>query len=179
MPMPSPQNWPFEVCDTTGMCDNMGNWAYTEKEVAFKSTTELIRKLIAIVGLGGNYLLNQAPMASGEVQPEEARRLKEMGAWLKKHGQSIYGTRPVAMIPPAWGYAVSKGPHVYLHVLRWPGNRVKLEGLKANVQSASLLGGQTLNFVSKQEGVIVDLPESARDSIDTIVVLKVDEPLYY
>jgi alpha-L-fucosidase len=32
-------------------------------------------------------------MPTGEIAPEQVERLKEMGAWLARNGESIYGTR--------------------------------------------------------------------------------------
>ena len=43
----------------------------------FKSTATLLRNLIDIASKGGNYLLNIGPMATGEVPPAEAERLRE------------------------------------------------------------------------------------------------------
>ena len=38
-------------------------------------------------------LLNVGPTPEGVIEPCQVERLKEIGAWLAKYGQSIYGTR--------------------------------------------------------------------------------------
>ena len=48
----------------------------------------------------------------GEIEPDQVARLKEMGAWLAKNGEAIYGTRGGPIIrrkptpPPAPGDAI-------------------------------------------------------------------------
>jgi len=53
---------------------------------------ECIRLLALTVGRGGNLLLNVGPRPDGTIEQEDANRLREIGAWLKKHGESIYDT---------------------------------------------------------------------------------------
>ncbi len=169
MPTPGPDNWPFEVCDTVN-----DSWEYKESDRNFKSAEQLIRKLVAIVGLGGNYLLNLAPMGSGGIQPEQAERFRKIGAWLELNGESIYGTRPLGIPPPAWGYAVFRARKAYLHLTDWRGGRLELEGLAARVRSASLLHGGSVPQGRVGDRETMDVPESARDEIDTIIALELD-----
>ena len=49
--------------------------------------------LIRCAGGDGNLLLNVGPMPTGEIAPEQAERLRQIGAWLAQYGESIYGTR--------------------------------------------------------------------------------------
>ena len=113
MPAPAPGNWPFEVCDTIN-----DSWQYNEADLNFKSTGTLLRKLVSVVGLGGNYLLNQSPMGSGELDTRQAGILREMGAWLNRNRGSIYGTRPLG--PTKWGPLVAGNGTNYLYILDWP-----------------------------------------------------------
>lgn len=124
------------------------------------------------MGKGGNYLLDQAPLGSGAIDPEDATRLRAMGAWLKKNGAAIYGTRPGPIPPQAWGYPVQKGKRIFLHVLNWPpANELILAGLGSDVRRASLLDGKRLPLKRGSGGLSISLPESARNPIDTIIVL--------
>ena len=56
-----------------------------------------------IVSKGGNYLLNVGPTAEGEIPAESIRLLKEVGAWMKVNGESIYGTQASPFEIPALG----------------------------------------------------------------------------
>ncbi|MEZ4672881.1 MAG: alpha-L-fucosidase [Caldilineaceae bacterium] len=69
-------------------------WGYKANDHNWKSTTELIHKLVDIVSKGGNYLLNVGPTAAGEIPKPSIERLQEMGAWLAVNGEAIYGARP-------------------------------------------------------------------------------------
>lgn len=54
----------------------------------------LIHTLVDVVSKNGNLLLSLGPMADGTVPPEQRDRFLQIGAWLKVHGEAIYGTRP-------------------------------------------------------------------------------------
>ncbi len=55
---------------------------------------ELIHLLADIVSKNGNLLLNAGPMANGTIPELQASRLRTLGSWLHKNGETIYGTRP-------------------------------------------------------------------------------------
>lgn len=57
------------------------------------SGAEAIRLLVRTVAAGGNLLLNVGLTAAGEVPPEQAAVLDQLGAWLRAHGDAVYGTR--------------------------------------------------------------------------------------
>ena len=166
MPTPSPKAYPWEVCDTIN-----NFWGYNPNDTHHKSSTGLIRHLVEVVGRGGNLLLNSGPMPSGRFQAEHVERLEAMGAWLKQNGESVYGTRPLGGPVSDWGFAVSRGNRVYLHILKWPGGKLSLPGLKSRVLSASLNRGAKLEFEQRGDSLTIRLPDSARDPVDTIVAL--------
>jgi hypothetical protein len=78
----------------------------------------------------------------------------------------------VAVPVPAWGFVVSKEDRTYLHVLNWPGTELTLEGLQSKVKSASLLKGMKLKFEQRGESLSIELPDTAKNPVDTIVVLR-------
>lgn len=70
-------------------------WSYRswqERGDVKDKVAEKLRSLIAVVSGGGNYLLNIGPASDGSVVPFEKEVLLEMGKWLTKHGDAIYGT---------------------------------------------------------------------------------------
>ena len=81
------------------------------------STRDLLQYLIRSAGYNANFLLNVGPMPNGKIQPEFVQRLKEMGEWMKKNGESIYGTRGGPIAPRSWGVTTQRGNKIYLHVL--------------------------------------------------------------
>lgn len=76
--------------------------------------------LIRAAGGDGNVLLNVGPRPDGVIDPLQANRLKEMGQWLAKYGESIYATRGGPYKPASWGVSTRKGNKVFLHVIKWP-----------------------------------------------------------
>ena len=62
-------------------------------------------------------LLNVGPLPDGTIQPVHRERLAEMGEWMRKNGESIYGTRGGPIPPRNWGVTTHKGSRVYLHAL--------------------------------------------------------------
>jgi alpha-L-fucosidase len=114
-------------------------------------------------------------MPNGKIQPEFVTRLQEVGAWLAKNGEAVYGTRGGPIAPHPWGATTMKGNRVYVHVLDLPDQALLLSALPSAVRSARLLdGGKAVEFKTTDSGVILTLPTAARDPIDTIVVLELE-----
>jgi alpha-L-fucosidase len=69
------------------------SWGYVEHDT-FKSPQFVIDQLVDIVGKNGNLLQNIGPRSDGTIPLEVQQVLREVGAWLKINGESIYGTWP-------------------------------------------------------------------------------------
>lgn len=78
-----------------------GSWCYTE-DLKIKESVDVLHVLIDIVSKNGVLLLNISPMANGIIPEEQKQVLMDMGKWLEKYGEAIYGTRP-------W-YTFGEGP---------------------------------------------------------------------
>ena len=78
---------PWESCIT--ICRQ---WAW-KPEDELKTLEECIRTLVQSAGGDGNLLLNVGPMPTGEIEPRQVERLREIGDWLRINGESVYGTR--------------------------------------------------------------------------------------
>ena len=68
-----------------------GSWGYHRDETSWKSVEQLVRMLVEVVSKGGNLLLNVGPTGRGEFDARALDRLAGMGAWMFRHGRSIYG----------------------------------------------------------------------------------------
>jgi alpha-L-fucosidase len=159
---------PLETCDTIN-----NSWGYNKNDKNFKSSTQLVHYLVRAAGYDSNFLLNVGPMPSGRIQPEFVERLKAIGAWLEKNGESICGTRGGPVAPRSWGVTTQKGETIYVHILDWQDPALLLPKLDKRVASASMLGtGDKVEVVEADYGTVVKLPASAKDPVDNIVVLK-------
>src|SRR5262249_27255434 len=161
---------PLETCETMN-----GAWGFNITDRRYKSTRDLIRYLVRAAGANANFLLNVGPMPNGRIQPEFVARLSEMGAWLGKNGDAIYGTRggPIAAHP--WGVTTRKGNRVYGHVLDAPDQTLLLPPIGAKIRRATFLAtGGAAEFSEHEFGVVVRLPADVIDPIDTIVALDLD-----
>ena len=158
---------PLETCET------MNNaWGFNLTDRAYKSTKDLVRYLVRAAGNDANFLLNVGPMPNGKIQPEFESRLREMGEWLSRYGESIYGTRGGPVTPRPWGVTTHKGSTVYLHVLDWPDETLSLPKLPGKVTSGRFVkDGSRAAFVEDTAGVRVTIPAAIRDETDTVVAL--------
>jgi alpha-L-fucosidase len=141
-----------------------------------KTLAECLNMLIRCAGGDGNMLLNVGPMPSGEMAPEQVGRLKEMGAWLTKYGQSIYGTRGGPFRPGRFGVSTRKGRTVYLHIQRWPGETLALPAIPAKIVHGIALTGGAVAIKQTDHVIEVTLPASDRQEIDTVIGLELDRP---
>ncbi len=164
------KNRAWESCIT--ICNQ---WAWKPND-ELKPLKTCIDTLVRCAGGDGNLLLNVGPMPTGEIEPRQVERLKEMGAWLKQYGESIYGTRGGPFRPGKWGAATCKDARIYLHVLAWPDNVLKLPAIPNKVVASSVLTGGTVQVSQTGEGLSVSVPKEHRRELDTIVVLELDGP---
>lgn len=67
------------------------SWCYTVGN-DFKSPVDLVGDLVDIVSKNGCLLLNIGPKADGTITCEDRHILTEIGKWLKRNGEGIYGT---------------------------------------------------------------------------------------
>jgi alpha-L-fucosidase len=162
---------PLETCDTIN-----GSWGFNASDRAFKTSKELIHYLVRAAGSDANLLLNVGPTPEGTFSPEVVERLKEVGAWTRKFGETIYGTRGGPMKPQPWGVMTEKDGSLYLHVLeRDAPERLALPGTTAlNVSSAKAFASDVAVELSKDRDLEIRLPSrDKRDPVDTIIVLRV------
>jgi len=165
--------YPWEACLTIGT-----SWGYKKGDAPLKSARDLIRTLVDVASRGGNVLLNVGPTADGEIPAPFVSRLKEIGDWLAKNGESIYGTYsrdPFVVQLPAG--SLKKGSRLYIHLDSQPGSTLKLPGLQNEIKRAWFLKtGAPLD--SDNASKTVALPEALPDETVTTVGVELDgEPV--
>jgi alpha-L-fucosidase len=159
---------PWETCMT--ICRQ---WAWKPDD-QMKSLDECIATLVACAGGGGNLLFNVGPTPEGIIEERQVGRLREMGAWLERNGEAIYGTRG-GPLKPAKGLATTRRANtIYLHVLPQAPDPLKLPPLARAIKSAEILGGGAVEFRQSPEGVEIALPATLRLPAATVVKLDLD-----
>jgi alpha-L-fucosidase len=167
---------PWETCMT--ICQQ---WAWKPNDL-LKSNKECIQTLVRTVGGDGNLLFNVGPMPDGRIEPRQVERLDEMGKWLARYGETVYGTRggpfKFSAIGPGSYTSTHKGSRIYLHVLDWPGSDepLRLPPIPRKILKTSLMTGGTVKLDQQADGIRVSAPVSDRQDIDTIVVMELDGP---
>jgi alpha-L-fucosidase len=157
---------PLETCDTIN-----GAWGYNSSDTKFKSTKQLIQYLVRAAGNNANFLLNIGPMPTGQIQPQFAERLREMGDWMRTNGESIYGTRGGPIKPRAWGVTTQTTDKIYVHVLDWQDELLALPEMP-KVRAAKLWpSGKPVKLQTVAGGTLLRFPDSQRDPVDTIIAM--------
>jgi len=161
---------PLETCDTIN-----NSWGYNKTDKRFKSAKQLIQYLVMTAGYNANFLLNVGPRPNGKIQPEVVRRLEEIGKWMSLNGETIYGTRGGSMPPRKWGVTTKKDDKVYVHIFKVPEDgKVTLPNTsKLKVKSAKLFKDGSKIAFRKKGDIVLHIPETCIDKIDTIVVLEI------
>lgn len=164
----------FEVCMTMN-----GTWGFRKSDHHWKSVKTLVRNLVDIASKGGNYLLNVGPKPDGTFPQASVDILKGIGDWMKVNSEAIYATEASPLPALPWGRCTMKrqgaNTILYLSVFDWPEDeRLTVPGLKKQVISASLLaGGTPLTTRASDEGLVIDVPREAPDSIASVIRLEV------
>ena len=164
------KNYPWELCTTL----TTGAWGY-QPNAPIKSLDEVIHLLVGAVGRDGNLLLNVGPRPDGQIDPAQAARLREVGDWLSKYGESIYSTRGGPYLPGDFGVSTYRDKTIYLHILNPSAATLELPPLPAKVLSCSVLTGGTATCSQTVAGVDITLSGNPI-APDTIVALSLASP---
>ena len=66
-------------------------WGFKKHDHHWKTSGNVVLKLVDIVSKGGNYLLNIGPDGKGDIPQPSVDVLQSVGRWMKVNGEAIYG----------------------------------------------------------------------------------------
>ena len=164
-------NKPWESCYTMNR-----TWGFAPFDQNYKPVAELIRLLTSCASQGGNFLLNVSPDGSGKIPDQQVASLKEIGKWMKIHGEAVYQAQASPVVAPNLGFQCRVGEKVYLFVQRWPGPVLPFAWCGSIVRSARILTtGQKLQVEQKADRVwLRGLPVLPPDPYMNVVELTFD-----
>lgn len=156
---------PLETCQTMN-----GMWGYKIIDQNYKSAHTLIQYLVGAAGKGANLLLNIGPQPNGELPAAALSRLKEIGSWLQKYGETIYGTTAGDVPTKPWGVTTQKGNKQYIHILSL-NDQALFVPIKRKIKQAVYFDNkQKISFRQTAEGTFFTL-DSIPQSTDYIIEL--------
>ena len=155
---------PLETCETMN-----GMWGYKIVDQNYKSAAELIRLLVRTAGKSANLLLNIGPHPDGTLPDMALQRLGEIGEWMDKYGESIYGTK-------SGGYAnkkqtvitTRKGKKLYIHILSPKIDELDLPLPEGAEQVEALYDGALLKYKCYRSRLVIDqieVPDNVPDYV--------------
>ena len=155
---------PLETCQTMN-----GMWGYKVTDQNYKSVDDLIRLLVTTSGKGANLLLNIGPQPNGQLPAMAIDRLKGIGEWTSRYGETIYGTRAGAIDPQEWGVTTRKGNTTYVHVLQQGLTSVTIPANALKVKKATAYDSNDPVKVSKGKGTITLSWQKPTEQVDFII----------
>jgi alpha-L-fucosidase len=163
----------WEACMTAN-----NSWGYNAGDTDWKTPRQVVYNLIMAVHQGGNFLFNMGPDGQGRIPPPGVALLREVGGWLERNGEAIYGTDPHPLNYQDQKLSMGRDNIVYFPLHYYHGPHTALAGLSNAVQRVRVLGGGQ-QVVFRQQGArlfLEGLPENPPDPLLTVVAVELDGP---
>jgi len=169
----------WETCMTLNYAPG---WGFLRHSMANKTPAEVLFNLVDAARLGGNFLFNVGPKSDGLLDAREGEVLEQIGAWMKIHGEAIYGTRPEGVYDLSKGHV--QGPMFqygmwtcrrktgYLTLFYYPGEELIVSKVAPGIVSAKLLTtGEALEVerIDNRRTRIKGLPPEPPDPLAPVV----------
>lgn len=104
---------PIEQCDVI----QYNVWGYKINERKFRSAEDVVAMLARAAANDANLLMNIGPDGSGRLPEKGVEVMAEVGKWMERNGESIYGTRAGGISLLKDVVSTRKGNVLYLHFL--------------------------------------------------------------
>lgn len=149
---PTPIAPPWEALFT-----HTDSWGFQKYDQNFKSPTEIIHLLASVAARGGNLILNVGPDGEGNIPEKSREYLTDVGNWLKRYGESIYGTTASPIPDQPWGVMTAKPHRLFLHLLNMPRDVAAVPAFSASVKSIHFLNGNGDELKHSQNGELLTI----------------------
>lgn len=174
---------PWEFCVTTN-----STWSYTGREQDYKTPFEIISMFCECLGMGGNMLLNVGPDERGIIPEQQVKLLENLGDWISKHVEAVYGTQ--RGLPHGYAYGPSslnaEKDTLYLYLSHIPKESTSIKGIFNEIRSIRILGTDAdcsykrvggAPWMNVPGSLVISIPEDQTDKWVTVVQIELDGPL--
>lgn len=160
-------NKPWECCMSTN-----NSWGCNYGDIYWKRASDIVNTLATCMHNGGNFLLNMGPLADGSVQHKDRILFEEVGGWVERNKEAVFGT-----LPNPFNFCDQKlscycGTIAYTAYYFWHGPETVIAGVGNQVKRVRLLAtGEQIVF--RQSGarvMLVGLPEMRPDILPVIAM---------
>ncbi|WP_242849031.1 alpha-L-fucosidase [Robinsoniella sp. KNHs210] len=157
-------------------------WGFNRFDQNWKSADEILQLLLKINGRGGNYLLNIGPDGLGNVPEESIRILDEVGGYVKRNQEALFGTKRLDYYTYEmdWAEFTQKDYKLYLHVLKKK-NIIEILNVANQVKKAYIVENATeleYKCMTACEGnsiIEVRLPKEFQEKRNYCICLELEE----
>jgi len=175
--IPEKENTKPWECPAT-MAESWGYSVLDTKEY-WKSSNEMIEKLVDIRSKGGNYLLNVGPDKMGNIPALAKERMNDISKWMAVNAEGIYNTKPVSNKIYNC-YLTQNNSHIFLFVKKTAEKFILMYIDPKTVNKITLLtpkGEAPVTYKpSFGKGIVITIP--AQLPFSSLSVLKIEKKEY-
>ena len=153
-----------------------GEWSWRGFDNEVIPFEKCMDYLIGCAGGNGNLLLNIDPLPTGQIDPREKQRLEQMGQWLEKNGEAIYGTLGGPFLPSEWGTSTRRGNMMYLLVKDMRKMPNFIPPMPCEIKSI-YVDDKKISFKKDKNGIVLNIPSWMFHEYITVVKIKTDKDL--
>lgn len=150
---------------------NDGAWGYLKHEI-YKPTGWMLSEMCKAASWGGNFLVNMAPDAHGQLPTAAYARLREVQEWMTRNAASLKHPAP-QLWPQRCNVPVTgRADHLFLHVLFHHEGAITLSDARTPRTVQLLATGQAIHFRTIDAQLHIEIPDDLRtDLVDVIEVI--------
>ncbi len=172
--IPEKENTKPWECPAT-MAESWGYSVLDTKEY-WKSSDELIEKLVEIRSKGGNYLLNVGPDKMGNIPALAKDRMNDISKWMSVNKEAIYSTKPITN-KIYNTYLTQNNTHIFLFIKKNTDKHILMYVDPKTINKITMLtqNGELPVFYkpSMGKGIVITIPTNLPFS--SLSVLKIEK----
>lgn len=167
--------------DWEGIPTTNDSYGYSKIDKSHKKPEFFIQLIAKAASKNGNLLMNIGPKADGSFDSIDVAILENIGKWMNKNGESIYGTTKSNLPIQNWGVTTQKNNRLFLHVFNWPKDgKLVVGGLKSVPANAYFLAqaNKRIDFTKENNmDLALKVGTDVPDHCNSVIVLEMNNPV--